>query len=166
VQFCSSSEPAATNATLQDEAVQAVLGMNPNTSSPPSPGIFIFLFPCPGSFQPSYLPPKFSPPTLKPKANPTLNLNSFSPLHSKHPWNAQAVERCGALELWGACGALKLWSLKTTFTGKVNTHVLFFHGFHGFFEYELTIIPTGWSFVFSHVFFSLLIIVPLKTKRR
>jgi len=65
------SEPAATNAPVQNEAVQAVLRMNPNTSSPPSPGIFIFLFPCPGVFQPSYLPQSFlllpTFPTLNPK---------------------------------------------------------------------------------------------------
>jgi hypothetical protein len=85
------SEPAATNAPVQDEAVQALLRMNPNTSSPPSPGIFIFLFPCPEVFQPSYLPQSFlllpTSPTLNPKPTPTLNLNSFSPLHSKCPWS-------------------------------------------------------------------------------
>jgi hypothetical protein len=49
---------------VQDEAGQAVLGMNPNTSSQPSSGNFFFLFPaqgflspliCPKGF-PSYLP--------------------------------------------------------------------------------------------------------------
>jgi hypothetical protein len=115
------SEPAATNAPVQDEAVQALLRMNPNTSSPPSPGIFIFLFPCSEVFQPSYLPQSFlllpTSPTLNPKPTPTLNLNSFSPLHSKCPWSTWVVECCGVLKLWNdveclSCGALKLWSVE------------------------------------------------------
>jgi hypothetical protein len=54
------SEPGATSAPVQDEAIQAVLGMNPNTSKQ---GIFIFLFPCPGFFLPLFSASKFSPPT-------------------------------------------------------------------------------------------------------
>jgi hypothetical protein len=50
------SELAATSAPVQDEAIQAVLGMNPNTSKQ---AIFIFLFPCPGFFYPSFLPQSF-----------------------------------------------------------------------------------------------------------
>ncbi len=44
--------------------------------------------------------PKFSPPTYLSKPSPTLNLNSFSPLRSKHPRSARAMECCGALKLW------------------------------------------------------------------
>ncbi len=66
------SEPAATSAPVQDEAIQAVLGMNLNTSKQ---GIFIFLFPCPGFFQPSYLPQNFpllpTSPTVNRKPSPT-----------------------------------------------------------------------------------------------
>jgi hypothetical protein len=40
------SEPAATCAPVQDEAVQAILGMNQKH----------ILFPCPGIFQPPSLP--------------------------------------------------------------------------------------------------------------
>jgi hypothetical protein len=67
------SEPAAINAPVQDEAVQAVLGMNPNTSSPPNLGILIFLFPCPGFFQPSYLPQSFPLLPTSPTLNPPLS---------------------------------------------------------------------------------------------
>jgi hypothetical protein len=56
----SRSELAATSAPVQDEAIPAILGMNPNTSKQ---GIFIFLFPCPGFFLPLFSAPKFSPPT-------------------------------------------------------------------------------------------------------
>ncbi len=58
---------------VQDEAGQAVLGMNPNTSSQSSSGNFFFPLPCPGFFQPSYLHQRFpllptlNPPYLKPK---------------------------------------------------------------------------------------------------
>jgi hypothetical protein len=48
------SEPVATSAPIQDEAVQVILGMNQKH----------ILFPCPGIFQPLSLPPKFSPPTF------------------------------------------------------------------------------------------------------
>jgi len=43
------SEPAAINAPVEDEAVQAVLVMNQKH----------ILFPCPGNFQPPYLPQNF-----------------------------------------------------------------------------------------------------------
>jgi len=52
------SETTATNAPVQDEAVQAVLGMNRKH----------ILLPCPGIFQPPSLPQKFpllpTPPLL------------------------------------------------------------------------------------------------------
>jgi len=88
------SKPAATNAPVQDEAGQAVLGMNPNTSSPPSPGIFIFLFSAQRVLSALLSAPKFSPPTYPPypEPSPTLNLNLFSPLNSKRPWSARVVE--------------------------------------------------------------------------
>jgi len=80
------SEPAATNAPVQDEAVQAILGMNPNTSSPPSLHIFYFPLPLPRVFSALLSAQSFpllpTSPTLNPKPSPTLNLNSFSPLHS------------------------------------------------------------------------------------
>jgi hypothetical protein len=56
------SEPAATNAPDQDEAVQAVLGMNQKH----------ILLPCPGIFLAPFSAPKFSPPA---------SLTSF-PVHS------------------------------------------------------------------------------------
>jgi hypothetical protein len=57
-----SSEPAAINAPVEDEVVQAILGMNQKP----------ILFPCPGIFQPPSLPPKFSPPTSPTSYLPTL----------------------------------------------------------------------------------------------
>jgi hypothetical protein len=50
------SEPAATSAPVQDEAVQAILGMNQKH----------ILFSCQGIFQPPFSAPKFSPPTYFP----------------------------------------------------------------------------------------------------
>jgi hypothetical protein len=49
------SEPAATNAPVEDEAIQVVLGMNQKSILFPCPGIFQPLL-CPKIF-PSYLPP-------------------------------------------------------------------------------------------------------------
>ncbi len=54
------SEPAATNAPVQDEVIQAVLGMNQKH----------ILFPCPRIFQPSSLPQKF--PLLPPSPHFSL----------------------------------------------------------------------------------------------
>ncbi len=88
------SEPPATNAPVQDEAVQAVLGMNQKHT----------LFPCPGIFQPSFLPqncpllPTSPPSYLTP---PPTSLTSF-PTHSisrallsSWAWVAQSFE-----EMW------------------------------------------------------------------
>jgi hypothetical protein len=120
-------------------------GDEPKHIQPTHPGHFYFPLPLPRVFSALLSAPKFSPPTYLPypKPSPTLNLNSFSPLRSKCPWSAWAVECCGALELWSdvecsSCGVLSfatldLWSLRTRFRGKNNTHVLFFHSFHGFF---------------------------------
>jgi len=53
--YCGWSEPAATNAPVQNEAVQAVLGMNQKH----------ILFPCSGISAP-FSTPKISPPTYFP----------------------------------------------------------------------------------------------------
>ncbi len=73
------SEPIATNAPIQDEAVQAVLGMNQKHS----------LFPSPGIFQPLSLPQNFPllptspPPSYLPPPSCLLHLISYSfPTHS------------------------------------------------------------------------------------
>ncbi len=60
------AKPAATNAPVEDEAVQAVLGINRKP----------ILFPCPGIFQPSSLPQKFPflPPSPHFPLNPTQEL--------------------------------------------------------------------------------------------
>jgi len=68
------SEPAGTNAPVEDEAVQAILGMNQKP----------ILFPCPGIFQPPSFPQNFAllltspPPAYLP---PPTSLTSF-PVHS------------------------------------------------------------------------------------
>ncbi len=53
VQFMGQSEPAATSAPVQDEAIQAILGMNQKH----------ILFPCQRDFSAPFSAPKFSPPT-------------------------------------------------------------------------------------------------------
>jgi hypothetical protein len=58
------SEPAATSAPVQDEAVQAVLGMNQKT----------YPFPLPRDFSAPFFAPKFSYPTYLP---PFTSLTSF-----------------------------------------------------------------------------------------
>ncbi len=60
--FVGWSEPAATNAPVEDEAVQAILGMNQKP----------ILFPCPETFQPPFLPQKF--PAYLPSPLPTSPL--------------------------------------------------------------------------------------------
>jgi len=67
------SEPAATSAPVQDEAVQAVFGDEPKHIQV---GHFYFPFPLPRVFSAFFFAPKFSPPTYRPP--PLLNLNSFS----------------------------------------------------------------------------------------
>ncbi len=62
---CGWSEPAATSAPVQDEAIHAVLGMNQKH----------ILFPCLGNFSAPFFAPKFSPPTYSPP--PPTSLTSF-----------------------------------------------------------------------------------------
>jgi len=62
------SEPAATNAPVEDEAIQAVLGMNQKH----------ILFPSPGIFQPPSLSQNLP---LLPTSTPPTSLTSF-PAHS------------------------------------------------------------------------------------
>jgi len=62
------SEPAATSAPVQDEAVQALLGMNQKH----------ILFVCPGIFQPPSLPQKF-PLLLTPPPSPSLPTSPLLP---------------------------------------------------------------------------------------
>ncbi len=105
------SEPAATNAPVQDEAVQAVLGMNQkhkNTSSSPAQGFFSPL-PCPKIFL-SYLPPTsllpITPhPTCPPHSYLPTSLPSF-PAHSifrasesSGAWVAQSFEETKDIRL-------------------------------------------------------------------
>jgi len=68
------SELAATNAPVQDEAVQAVLGMNQKTYPLPVPRDFLGAFSAPKFSPPTYFPP----PTYLP---PPTSLASF-PAHS------------------------------------------------------------------------------------
>jgi hypothetical protein len=75
--FASWSEPAATSAPVQDEAIWAVLGMNRKH----------ILFPCPGIFQPPSLPQKFPllptcPPILPPSYLLPTDLPPLSSLTS------------------------------------------------------------------------------------
>ncbi len=58
-------EPAATNALIQDEAVQTVLGMNQKH----------ILFPCPRIFQPQNFPSYLPPPLLLPSLHFPFNLS-------------------------------------------------------------------------------------------
>jgi hypothetical protein len=67
------NEPAATSAPVQDEAVEAILGMSPNISKY---NIFYFPLPLPRVISALFSAPKFSPPTYLPP--PLLKLNSFS----------------------------------------------------------------------------------------
>jgi len=60
------SEPAATNAPVQNETVQAVLGMN----------LKHILFSCPGIFQPPSLRQNFP---FLPTSPPPTSLTSFPP---------------------------------------------------------------------------------------
>jgi len=60
------SEPAATNAPVQDEALQAVLWMNQKH----------ILFPCPGIFEPPSLPQNFP---LLPTSAPLLPMSPLLP---------------------------------------------------------------------------------------
>ncbi len=66
------SEPAATSAPIQDDAIQAILGMNQKH----------ILFPCPGIFQAPSLPQNFlflrTPPPLWP-TSPLLPPSSHFP---------------------------------------------------------------------------------------
>jgi len=68
VGFVGWTEPGATSAPVQDEAFQAVLGMSQKH----------ILFPCPGIFQPPFLPQNFSFLLTSP---PPTSYTSF-PLHS------------------------------------------------------------------------------------
>ncbi len=67
------SEPMPTNAPIEDEAVEVILGMNQNTSSLTQSFWFFQPLLCPKNF-PSYLPPSHLPP---PSYLPHLNLCSF-----------------------------------------------------------------------------------------
>ncbi len=76
------SEPAATSAVVQDEAVQAVLTMNQKH----------ILFPCPGIFQPPSLPQNFPflltspPPTYLPPLPPSPHFPLIPfPEHGRAP---------------------------------------------------------------------------------
>jgi hypothetical protein len=91
----------------------------------PLPRVFSALLSAPKFSPPTYLPyPKPSPTLSSPYLNlPSLNLNSFSPLHSKRPLSTQDVECCGVLKSW----SVELWFLRATFRGKNNPHVFFFH---------------------------------------
>jgi hypothetical protein len=53
IKFMGWSEPTTTNAPIQDEAIQAILGVNQKH----------ILFPCPRIFQLYLFTPNFSPPT-------------------------------------------------------------------------------------------------------
>jgi len=55
------SELAATNALVQDEAVQAVLGMNQKTHPLPVPKDFLGPFSAPKFSPPTYFPPSYLP---------------------------------------------------------------------------------------------------------
>jgi hypothetical protein len=82
------SEPAATNAPVQDEAVQAILGMNQKH----------ILFPCPGIFQPPYLPKNFP---LLPTFTPLLPTSYLFHLiyHSLHLQSSGELPTLSSTEL-------------------------------------------------------------------
>jgi hypothetical protein len=81
------SETTATNASVQDEAIQAVLGMNQK---------HIFL-PCPGIFQPSSLPQNFPLLPTPPPLLPTSALLPPSPHFISCSLHLQSLEELMSL---------------------------------------------------------------------
>ncbi len=94
------NDPAATNAPVEDEAVEAILGMN-QKPHPPCPNIYIF-FPASTLPQnisllpPTYLPPPTShlpPPSYLPPTSPFLLLITIAKAGAGAPKPEQERER-------------------------------------------------------------------------
>ncbi len=74
---------------VQDELVQAILGMNKNTSSSPAQGFFSPLL-CPKFFPPTYFPP--------PTSLTSFNAHSISTLHLQ---SSGELPSLSSTEFWG-----------------------------------------------------------------
>ncbi len=107
--YCGWSEPAATNAPVQDEPVEVVLRMNKN---PILLALMDFFFPpllCPKIFPPPYLPPT-SPllPTTYQPLPPSLHRQNSRNIEWERAWSWSRSCWSRSLEL----GAAKAWSLE------------------------------------------------------
>ncbi len=99
------SEPAATNAPVQDEPVEAVLRMNKNPILPTHMDFIFFTSSLPQIFPPSYLPPT-SPPYLPPTNPSYLPPTNPSPPHSI----ARAPKTSSGSELGAGAVGTGVWN--------------------------------------------------------
>ncbi len=100
------SEPAATSAPVQDEAVQAVLGMNQKH----------ILFLCPGIFQPPSLPQNFP---LLPTSSPRPT--NLPPLTSFTSFPAHSISRAReSSQAWVAQSFKEMWDIRLEEGGELN----------------------------------------------